>query len=497
ASDQLALVMAANDVHPPHSPSAAGPANDTRPLHSRFAAGPANDSRPPHSSFAAGQTDFYSAAGSSLSPLSEPSLNQSANYDMAIPNQFDVLETRARMILMALESHLQNVILLIASAPILPEDCHALAYDPHGAGHSPTLPTVHCVVISNLGLPMFSFSDIDSTDTLTRLSTVHRNVVDIQENLKHVAANTVPGKFDTLERVLINIQAILRWFIGVGLSHASRQPPAGSPAPNQTQLAADSQPPAGSQPPSQSQAPSGSQYPAENQPSASQAPHHSQPPVAHAPDCSQAPHHSQPFAIHPPNCSQAPPHSQPPPVDAPNCSQPSTGSHSTDGSQSPTEDQPPASSAGNPKELPRTRRESPVPPPQNSDATEWSPNHQSAQVPCAQSLMLFSQQLNTAVFNSATQVLFKFSNAFRGLNPYERELVLSASNLGPGTYKDAIAGLVLFERQTATEVMNRMGHMQLVSDRKEFERQVQQLLQSSKPYRHLQQAVSTLRASKL
>jgi hypothetical protein len=111
--------------------------------------------------------------------------------------------------------------------------------------------------------------------------------------------------------------------------------------------------------------------------------------------------------------------------------------------------------------------------------------------------MLFSQQLNTAVFNSATQVLFKFSNAFRGLNPYERELILSASNLGPGTYKDAIASLVLFERQTATEVLNRMGHMQLVSDRKEFERQVQQLLQSSKPYRHLQQAVSTLRASKL
>jgi hypothetical protein len=75
----------------------------------------------------------------------------------AVPNRFDVLETRARMILMALESHLQDGILPNSSTLILPEDCHVPAYDPHGVAHSATLPTVHCVVISNLGSPMFFF----------------------------------------------------------------------------------------------------------------------------------------------------------------------------------------------------------------------------------------------------------------------------------------------------------------------------------------------------
>ncbi|PLW37611.1 hypothetical protein PCASD_09064 [Puccinia coronata f. sp. avenae] len=75
---------------------------------------------------------------------------------------------------MAFKSHLQDGILPNSSALILPEDCHVPAYDPHGVVHSATLPTVHRV-----------------------------------EELEHVAAKTVPGKFNTLERVLIDIQPFL------------------------------------------------------------------------------------------------------------------------------------------------------------------------------------------------------------------------------------------------------------------------------------------------
>ncbi|WAR56523.1 hypothetical protein PtB15_7B372 [Puccinia triticina] len=119
------------------------------------------------------------------------------------------------------------------------------------------------------------------------------------------------------------------------------------------------------------------------------------------------------------------------------------------------------------------------------------------QVPCAQSLVFFSQELNLTVFNAATSAIFKYSDVLGGLSPHEMELILSAPSNGTGTYEDKLAKLTTMENELIAEVILTMDPTQLITDSKEFEGQVKRLFQSHRPYRDLRSDVTNLRAERL
>ncbi|KNZ62935.1 hypothetical protein VP01_1204g2 [Puccinia sorghi] len=150
----------------------------------------------------------------------------------------------------------------------------------------------------------------------------------------------------------------------------------------------------------------------------------------------------------------------------------------------PTNSQPLASNSAQPQDSTRVT----VP---TSDSTETH------SIPRARSLMIFSQELQSAMFKAATGTIFQFSDIFGGLNPYEREVMLSATEIGPGTYEDIQSKLETLEHQLIQNVITSMDPEHLLSDRDGLHRQVERVLQSNGQYRDLHIALWKLRASRL
>ncbi|OAV87639.1 hypothetical protein PTTG_29345 [Puccinia triticina 1-1 BBBD Race 1] len=91
-----------------------------------------------------------------------------------------------------------------------------------------------------------------------------------------------------------------------------------------------------------------------------------------------------------------------------------------------------------------------------------SPNDIST-VPRAHSLVFFSQELNSTIFEAATLVISKFSDVLGGLSPLEMDLIRSAPTTGAGTYKDKLAKLTTLETELISHVISTMGPTQLLN----------------------------------
>ncbi|KAA1100352.1 hypothetical protein PGTUg99_021641 [Puccinia graminis f. sp. tritici] len=124
-----------------------------------------------------------------------------------------------------------------------------------------------------------------------------------------------------------------------------------------------------------------------------------------------------------------------------------------------------------------------------------NPDHATLAVPRTRSLMFFSQELNSAIFNAATSAIFKFADIFGGLSPYEMEIILSASTAGVGTYEDTLSKLKALEGQLVSDVVKRMSPIQLL-DNGDFQREVEKSLSSNGPYLELQSDLLNMRASR-
>ncbi|KAA1100535.1 hypothetical protein PGTUg99_018649 [Puccinia graminis f. sp. tritici] len=125
-----------------------------------------------------------------------------------------------------------------------------------------------------------------------------------------------------------------------------------------------------------------------------------------------------------------------------------------------------------------------------------NPHPATLAVPRPRSLMFFSQELNSAIFHAATTAIFKFADIFGGLSPYEMEIILSASTAGVGTYEDTLSKLKALEGQLVSDVVKRMGPIQLL-DNGDFQREVEKTLSSNGPYLDLQSDLLNMRASRL
>ncbi|KAA1139336.1 hypothetical protein PGTUg99_037797 [Puccinia graminis f. sp. tritici] len=90
-------------------------------------------------------------------------------------------------------------------------------------------------------------------------------------------------------------------------------------------------------------------------------------------------------------------------------------------------------------------------------------------VPRAQSLVFFSQELNSAIFNTATSTIFKFADVLGGISPHEMELVLSAATSGAGTYEEKLAKLTALENELIRDIISTMDPTRLVTDAEEFQ----------------------------
>ena len=63
-------------------------------------------------------------------------------------------------------------------------------------------------------------------------------------------------------------------------------------------------------------------------------------------------------------------------------------------------------------------------------------------IPCAISLMKYSQDLSSNFFDVVTTTIFKqYSVIFGGFNPHRKELILSALKMRLDTYKDVLVKL--------------------------------------------------------
>ncbi|OAV94184.1 hypothetical protein PTTG_27051 [Puccinia triticina 1-1 BBBD Race 1] len=126
-----------------------------------------------------------------------------------------------------------------------------------------------------------------------------------------------------------------------------------------------------------------------------------------------------------------------------------------------------------------------------------SPNDIST-VPRAHSLVFFSQELNSTIFEAATSVISKFLDVLGGLSPLEMDLIRSAPTTGAGTYKDKLAKLTTLETELISHVILTMGPTQLLNvDSAYFQERVERALQSHGPYCDLQLDLMNMRAAKL
>ncbi|KAA1110610.1 hypothetical protein PGT21_027296 [Puccinia graminis f. sp. tritici] len=118
-------------------------------------------------------------------------------------------------------------------------------------------------------------------------------------------------------------------------------------------------------------------------------------------------------------------------------------------------------------------------------------------VPRAQSLVFFSQELNSAIFNTATSTIFKFADVLGGISPHEMELVLSAPTSGAGTYEEKLAKLTALENELIRDIISTMDPTRLVTDAEEFQGRVERHVQSHEPYCDLQSDLMFMRALRL
>ncbi|EFP80087.1 uncharacterized protein PGTG_05312 [Puccinia graminis f. sp. tritici CRL 75-36-700-3] len=114
-------------------------------------------------------------------------------------------------------------------------------------------------------------------------------------------------------------------------------------------------------------------------------------------------------------------------------------------------------------------------------------------VPRAQSLVFFSQELNSAIFNTATSTIFKFADVLGGISPHEMELVLSAPTSGAGTYEEKLAKLTALENELIRDIISTMDPTRLVTDAEEFQGRVERHVQSHEPYCDLQSDLMFMR----